>query len=107
MGIVDCHVKLLVDIVYHAVRDSQIISGEHPTVSARDGYADDDHETICCGLNYTDGRSELLDFFSGPWFDRICDEFVDISATDIREYVEELLVEDELKWHCVDTGVIG
>lgn len=107
MGIVDCHVKLLVDIVYHAVRDSQIISGEHPTVSSRNGYADDDHETICCGLNYTDGKSELLDFFGGEWFDRICDEFVDISASDIRDYIEELLAEDEMGSHCVDTVSFG
>jgi hypothetical protein len=72
-----CH-KLLVDIVYHAIKDWRIVEN-----GCERRYADDDHRAFCNTKGYGTGREELENFFDSTWFYRICDEFVDLSAPDI------------------------
>ena len=75
-----CH-KLIGDIVYHAIKDAEALQ------NSRRAYADDDHRAMCNAMGYRTGREELEDFFSSPWFFRICDEFQDVSSDDILECV--------------------
>lgn len=72
-----CH-SLLLDIVYHAVKDLETLN-KHPDRE----YADDDHRAFCNAKEFSCGQDELTRFFGSAWFHRICDEFQDINAETI------------------------
>lgn len=71
---------LLIDIVYHAVKDWRELD------DGRD-HVDEDHRAMCNSMGFPDGRSELVSFFESDWFVRICDEFVDIGAEEIVDEI--------------------
>jgi hypothetical protein len=77
-----CH-KLLVDVVYHAIKDWRVLDSK-----CEQRYADDDHRALCNSKGYETGREELEHFFDSLWFYRICDEFEDLSVIDILENLE-------------------
>ncbi len=75
---------MLVDIVYHAVKDYRILKGNAGML-----YADDDHRTLCNKSGFDSGLEELEDFFESDWFQRICDEFDDLTADQILDEILE------------------
>ena len=82
-----CH-GLLVDVVYHAIRDWRTLNA-----NCERKYADDDHRAICNSRGFDTGKEELESFFDSIWFYRICDEFNDLSADDIRDGLHDNLEE--------------
>ena len=77
-----CH-HLIEDIVYHAIKDLEVLNEDVGRI-----YVDDDHRAICNTRGFYDGRDELMSFFGSPWFYHICDEFVDISAAEILDNID-------------------
>ena len=77
-----CH-KLLVDVIYHAMKDWHVLVDK-----CERRYADDDHRAFCNTKGYETGKDELQSFFDSIWFYRICDEFNDVSSMDILDSLE-------------------
>jgi hypothetical protein len=69
--------RLLVDVVYHGIRDLEALN-ESGRV-----YVDDDHRALCNSGGFLSGLEELSMFFNGSWFPHICDGFQDITANEI------------------------
>jgi len=79
---IGCH-RLIEDIVYHAVKDLEVLNNSRRAV-----YADDDHKAMCKEFDYGSGMAELRHFFYSPWFSFICDFFVDISEEEILNNID-------------------
>jgi len=72
-----CH-GLLVDVVYHAIKDVEALNENSDRV-----YVDDDHRAFCNTRGFPSGRTELRLFFKSLWFRHLCDAFQDIGADEI------------------------
>jgi len=76
------HVKLIVDIMYHAIKDARA------SAKSDNCFADDDHRIWCCNtMGYEDGTKELRAFIESGWFLRLCEELDQVSAKEIQEEI--------------------
>jgi hypothetical protein len=83
------HVKLIVDIMYHAIKDARASS------TSDDCFADDDHRSLCKNVfGYGTGINELRGFLESDWFVRLCEELDQVTAEEIREEI--------IKYTCAD-----
>jgi hypothetical protein len=72
------YVKLIVDIMYHAIKDRRICGDG-------DGFADDDHRSFCLDKEFECGADELAAFANSKWFERLFDELDQAKIDDVRK----------------------
>jgi hypothetical protein len=79
----EAHISLIVDILYHAIKDKR------ESALSDDGFADEDHKAICYSLGFRSGEEELAFFAKSDWFERL---FEELEHTDM-EYVRGILLD--------------
>lgn len=75
----DAYISLIVDIMYHAVKDKR------ESNRTEGGHADIDHRMLCNRLGYADGNEELRAFARSRWFRRLFQELEYTRMEDVRD----------------------
>jgi len=69
---------LIVDIIYHAIKDRR------ESDASAHGFADEDHEFLCSELGFGTGAEEIEEFAMSAWFERLFIELYDVRIEDVR-----------------------